>query len=52
MPEQNTINDILNELKRLQVEHGDIPVVRVDKDDVGFESAWPYYNEKQNRIEF
>jgi hypothetical protein len=53
--QQNTITDIINELKRLQVEHGDISVVSLENDEgvlaVPF-PAWPIYNEKENRVEF
>lgn len=47
---RNKISDIINELKRLQVEHGDISsVVIVDSDPL---PAWPSFNEKENRVEF
>jgi len=52
--EQNTINDIINELKRLQVEHGNLSVVRYEE-EAGVEThltAWPTFNEKGNIIEF
>lgn len=49
-----TINDVINELKRLQVEHGDIPVVRFEEYSTNdkLEAAWPVYNESKKRIEF
>ena len=43
----NRISDIIHELKRLQIEHGDIPVTSGETT-----SAWPEYNEEENRIEF
>ena len=50
---QNTVNDIINELKRLQIEHGDIPIVRFEEHGSAKpEEAWPAFNEKENRIEF
>lgn len=50
---KTTINDVINELKRLQIEHGDSDVVRYEEYASGkFESAWPVYNEKENRVEF
>lgn len=51
-----TINDIINELKRLQVEHGDIPCIKEEvqppENAPYYLPAWPEYNEKENRIEF
>ncbi len=51
--EHNTINDVINELKRLQVEYGDISTVRLGgyDDELTF-PAWPKYNSEKNRIEF
>lgn len=52
--QHNTIQDIINELKRLQVEHGNLPTVRYEE-NAGIEShltAWPTFNEKGNVVEF
>jgi hypothetical protein len=48
-----TINDVINELKRLQVEHGNIEAVTlIGTEPINARAAWPEYNEDKNRIEF
>lgn len=50
MDKNVTISDVINELKRLQVEHGNLPTIVHDDEKVF--PAWPQYNEENNVIEF
>lgn len=50
---QNTITDIINELKRLQVEAGkDLECIKIQDQNIESSPAWPIRNEAKNRIEF
>lgn len=49
------ISDIIEELKRLQVEHGDTEVMTlsyVDYSHVNFFSDYPYFDEKNKVVKF